>query len=76
MFLSPDGEWVGFFGGGKLKKTRITGGAAITMADAVEGVVPLGRRRHHRLRPFARLSTVAGASVGRGTAAGDALVER
>ena len=38
VFLSPDGEWVGFFGGGKLKKTRITGGAAITMADAVEGV--------------------------------------
>jgi serine/threonine-protein kinase len=38
VFLSPDGEWVGFFGGGKLKKTRISGGAAITLADAVEGV--------------------------------------
>ena len=38
VFLSPDGEWVGFFGGGKIKKMRITGGAAITMADAVEGV--------------------------------------
>ena len=38
VFLSPDGEWVGFFGGGKVKKTRITGGAAITLADAVEGV--------------------------------------
>ena len=38
LFLSPDGEWVGFFGGGKLKKTRITGGAAATICEAVEGV--------------------------------------
>jgi serine/threonine-protein kinase len=33
-FLSPDGQWVGFFAGGKLKKVPVTGGAALTLADA------------------------------------------
>ncbi len=33
-FFSPDGKWIGFFGGGKLKKIPISGGAAITLADA------------------------------------------
>jgi eukaryotic-like serine/threonine-protein kinase len=33
-FFSPDGQWVGFFAGGMLKKVSINGGAAITLCDA------------------------------------------
>jgi Tol biopolymer transport system component/predicted Ser/Thr protein kinase len=38
-FFSPDGQWVGFFAGGKLKKVSVYGGAAVTLGDAT---VPLG----------------------------------
>jgi serine/threonine protein kinase/Tol biopolymer transport system component len=34
-FFSPDGLWVGFFAGGKLKKVSLSGGAALTLGDAV-----------------------------------------
>ncbi len=33
-FFSPDGEWIAFFAGGKLKKVVVTGGAAVTLCDA------------------------------------------
>jgi Tol biopolymer transport system component len=33
-FFSPDGQWLGFFAGGKLKKVSVNGGAAITLCDA------------------------------------------
>ncbi len=33
-FFSADGQWVGFFAGGKLKKVLANGGAAVTLADA------------------------------------------
>jgi serine/threonine protein kinase/Tol biopolymer transport system component len=33
-FFSPDGQWIGFFGGGKLKKASVEGGAVITLCDA------------------------------------------
>jgi len=33
-FFSADGQWVAFFAEGKLKKVSVTGGAAITLADA------------------------------------------
>ena len=33
-FFSPDGQWVGFFAGGKLKKVSVNGGAAVTLANA------------------------------------------
>jgi serine/threonine-protein kinase len=33
-FFSPDGQWIGFFAGNKLKKVSITGGAAVTLSDA------------------------------------------
>jgi serine/threonine-protein kinase len=36
-FFSPDGEWVAFFSGGKLKKTRIFGGDPIPLCDAPAG---------------------------------------
>ena len=32
-FFSPDGQWIGFFTGGKLKKISVTGGAAVTLSD-------------------------------------------
>ena len=33
-FFSPDGQWLGFFADNKLKKVSVTGGAAVTLADA------------------------------------------
>ncbi|MBL7995199.1 PD40 domain-containing protein, partial [bacterium] len=33
-FFSPDGRWIGFFAGSKLKKVSISGGAPIVLADA------------------------------------------
>jgi serine/threonine-protein kinase len=33
-FFSPDGKWVGFFSGGKLKKISVDGGAPIALCDA------------------------------------------
>ena len=37
-FWSADGQWIAFFAEGKLKKTRLAGGAPITICDA-----PFGR---------------------------------
>jgi serine/threonine-protein kinase len=34
-FFSPDGHWLGFFVGGKLKKVPVSGGAALTLGDAL-----------------------------------------
>jgi Tol biopolymer transport system component len=36
-FFSPDGQWIGFFDGSKLKKISVTGGAAVTLCDAPNG---------------------------------------
>jgi eukaryotic-like serine/threonine-protein kinase len=33
-FFSPDGQWLGFFAGGKLKKISVSGVAALTLSDA------------------------------------------
>jgi len=33
-FFSPDGEWVGFFADGKLKKISVSGGVPLTLCDA------------------------------------------
>jgi serine/threonine-protein kinase len=35
-FFSPDGQWLGFFADGKLKKVSVSGGAAQTLGDAVQ----------------------------------------
>jgi serine/threonine-protein kinase len=32
-FFSPDGQWIGFFANGKLKKISVQGGAAVTLCD-------------------------------------------
>ncbi|HXE92069.1 MAG TPA: protein kinase [Terriglobales bacterium] len=36
-FFSPDGKWVAFFAGGKLKKAALSGGAPLIISDAPEG---------------------------------------
>jgi Tol biopolymer transport system component len=33
-FFSPDGQWIGFFADGKLKKISVQGGAAVTLCNA------------------------------------------
>ena len=33
-FFSPDGQWLGFFADGKLKKVSVHGGAAVVLCDA------------------------------------------
>jgi serine/threonine-protein kinase len=33
-FFSPDGQWIGFFADGKLKKVALNGGAPVTLAEA------------------------------------------
>jgi Tol biopolymer transport system component len=37
-FFSPDGQWVAFFAGGKLKKISVEGGAPVVLCDARLGV--------------------------------------
>jgi len=36
-FFSPDGQWIGFFASGALKKVSVTGGAPQTLASALLG---------------------------------------
>ena len=36
-FFSPDGQWIAFFAGGKLKKVSVTGGAVVNLCDAPSG---------------------------------------
>jgi Tol biopolymer transport system component len=36
-FFSPDGEWIGFYADGKLKKISVDGGTSISLCDAPEG---------------------------------------
>jgi serine/threonine-protein kinase len=38
-FFSPDGQSLGFFAGGKLKKVSVNGGPALTLSS---GVIPMG----------------------------------
>jgi Tol biopolymer transport system component len=33
-FFSPNGQWIGFFADGKMKKISVQGGAAVTLCDA------------------------------------------
>ena len=36
-FFSPDGGWIAFFAGGKLKKVPVLGGASVVLCDAPSG---------------------------------------
>jgi eukaryotic-like serine/threonine-protein kinase len=40
-FISPDGQWVGFFEGAALKKVRITGGLPVALSD-IDATGPRG----------------------------------
>jgi serine/threonine-protein kinase len=35
-FFSPDGDWVAFLAGGKLKKTQVNGGSPVVLCDATD----------------------------------------
>jgi serine/threonine-protein kinase len=35
-FLSPDGHWVGFFAGGKVKRIAVNGGSPVVLCDATD----------------------------------------
>jgi Tol biopolymer transport system component len=35
-FLSPDGHWVGFFAGGKVKRIAVDGGSPVVLCDATD----------------------------------------
>lgn len=36
-FFSPDGQWIGFFADGKLKKVSVDGDASVSLCDAPSG---------------------------------------
>ena len=36
-FFSPDGQWIAFFAGGKLKKVPVSGGPVVVLCDAPSG---------------------------------------
>ena len=36
-FFSPDGDWIAFFAGGKLKKIPVSGGGVVVLCDAPSG---------------------------------------
>ena len=40
--FSPDGQWIAYFSGGKLKKIPVAGGTPITICDAVPGNLSWG----------------------------------
>ena len=76
-FFSPDGQWIGFFAGGKMKKISVQGGAPV---DVVRCARPprseLGRGRQHRRgvehpgRTFARACRRRNASAAHKVARG------
>jgi Tol biopolymer transport system component len=39
-FFSPDGQWLGFLAGARLKKISVDGGAAVTLCDAQGAIDP------------------------------------
>ena len=53
-FFSPDGEWIGFFADGRLKKVAMAGGAPVVLADAPQ---PLGGTWYAREIVFAASSS-------------------
>ena len=58
-FFSPDGQWIGFFAGGQLKKVSVNGGAAVSLSIAP---TPLGASWSSQ--GILALQTMAGSSIG------------
>jgi Tol biopolymer transport system component len=67
-FFSPDGQWLGFFSGGKLKKVSVSGGAALTLgvASSSRGA-SWGSQGIIALAPSATLSAIQQVSDAGGT---------
>jgi hypothetical protein len=66
-FFSPDGQWVGFFQGGKLKKLFANGGAALTLCDA-----PAGRGAFWAPDNTIYFAPITGAGISKVSASGGA----
>jgi predicted Ser/Thr protein kinase len=66
-FFSPDGQWIGFFAGGKLKKISVLGGASLALCDATNG---RGGSWGEDGNIVAALSPAAGTGLSRVSAAG------
>jgi serine/threonine-protein kinase len=60
-FFSPDGQWVGFFAGGKLKKVAVRGGEPVSLCNApnAHGATWVGRRIVFAPIVYAGLSEVS-----------------
>jgi eukaryotic-like serine/threonine-protein kinase len=58
-FFSPDGQWIGFFAGGKLKKISVSGGAALILCDAAySGGASWGSQGMIAFTPTANVSAI------------------
>jgi Tol biopolymer transport system component/predicted Ser/Thr protein kinase len=66
-FFSPDGQWIGFFAEGKMKKVSVRGSAVITLCDAPDG---RGAAWGEDGNIIATLSGVSGIGLSRVAAAG------
>ncbi len=66
-FFSPDGQWIGFFAGGKMKKVSVRGSAVITLCDAPEG---RGAAWGEDGNIIATLNSISGIGLSRVPAAG------
>jgi serine/threonine-protein kinase len=69
-FFSPDGKWVGFFAGGRLKKVALSGGQPVTIAEA-----PNARGESWSSDGNIYFTPTSGSAVWRVSAAGGAAEE-
>jgi Tol biopolymer transport system component len=69
-FFSPDGKWVGFFAGGRLKKVALSGGQPVTVCDA-----PNARGESWSADDFIYFTPTSGSAVWRVSAMGGTPAE-
>ena len=77
-FFSPDGQWLGFFAGGKLKKVSVSGGggAVSQRLHCAASRGQLGRSGHDCLCVYKRRSSPGSFGRRRRPAAADSIRER
>ena len=78
-FFSPDGQWMGFFAGGKLRRSRSAAGAPVTLSDARSRteLAPVGEQpRHDRFRTRSAAAYPASFGRRRHTAAADSVSKK